>query len=699
MDIKTRAYSNIAADISADAAGAVFTAQADSADAVFVLEYTLSIPFGSYIMLPACAYDGNRFEAVERKYPVMFTESEFGLNPPVRMTQVPRLSKQPGGKLEVTTGDMAVPCVCVFDRQGSGFMLFTRQGVKGLNFGITLTESESSLVISISAPAKRALVYRWYDFKPSLRPNPAADGCLSVKAGEQIKIPASVFTFDCTSIEELYERFFAKRLELYSGSEPACLPFSAFTDMTEEQMNTFFYDKDREYYALSARDGRKESIFEQWQPGWCGGGMNTLALMLTGHELSIKRAINTLKYAAKYQSAAGFYYGIVFNGKVYHDCYGNFEGKYNFALVRKQGDMAYFMFKQLMWLKANSIGNSDDLSILEQSAVKCADALVKLFKRYGQVGQFVNAETGEIIVGGSANGAIVPSALCAAYDYTGNMEYLTAAAELARMLYEGFTSNGLTNGGPGEILQAPDSESAAALTESFVNVYEATGDESMLSAALGAARQLASWVVAYDYEFPPKSRFGILGIQTRGSVWANVQNKHSAPGLCTQSPLCLLKLYRYTGDEGILRLMREIARYQPQSASRPDKPITSIKGVKMRPGEMCERVNMSDWEGNQNVGDSIFGSSPWPQASTLLTGCEVPGIYINESAGVLCVSDHVFAEYKNGELTITNPTKYDARVTVFKDDAQSISRPLGWLPQKLYKTIEVKAGQSMRQPY
>ena len=81
--------------VASDASNTVFTALRDAASAAYWVSYRLHAPADStYIMIPACAYDGNRFEAVHRQYPPMFTEEEFGLDVPVRMTEAPRLSRE-----------------------------------------------------------------------------------------------------------------------------------------------------------------------------------------------------------------------------------------------------------------------------------------------------------------------------------------------------------------------------------------------------------------------------------------------------------------------------------------------------------------------------------------------------------------------------------------------------------------------------
>ena len=676
-----------------DANRTVFTALAPSDDAGYWVEFGMDAPVAdTYIMVPACAYNGNRFEAVERKYPPMFLESEFGLDAPVRMTQVPRLAKEGDSFMDVTTGDMTAPCVCVLNqRTKQAFMVFFNQGDHHLNHGVTLEQTGDRLCIRLRAPAKRRLVYRWYDGVPSLRENPAADAPLKVEAGTETTIPHRVFTFSCEDIPALYRAFFEKRSMLFGAKPHANLPFSAFWDYAEAQLNAEHFVEDQGLYTLNARDGRDQSHFGFWQVGWVGGGMSTLALICEGGGLSRRRAVRTLEFMARHQSEAGWYYGIVgADGKVYHDCFKYYEEKYNLLLIRKHADAVYFLYRQIAAMEKLGMAVP---TLLRESGRKAADALVQLWQTYGQLGQFVNAETGEIVVGGSTSGAMAPAALCAAALVTGEARYLAAAKEIGESFYRTATALGVTTGGPGEILQPPDSESAAALLESYTALYEADGDAKWLGYACDAAHQLASWVAAYDYEFPAASRFGKMGIRAAGSVWANVQNKHSAPGLCTVSPVALLKLYRATGDEQYLELMRQIARFMPQVASYPERPMQTVPGSMLKPGEICERVNMSDWEGNENVGDSIFGSSSWPEASLMLTWLDVPGVYVVPSRGVVCASDHVNAWLDGGVLHIQNPTGLPARVKVLIDDENSIRSNLGLWWQNAFQRIEIAAGQ------
>ena len=138
----------------------------------------------------------------------------------------------------------------------------------------------------------------------------------------------------------------------------------------------------------------------------------------------------------------------------------------------------------------------------------------------------------------------------------------------------------------------------------------------------------------YSYKFPKESMFGALEINTVGSVFANVQNKHSAPGICTASGDAIYKLYKYTKNKDYLELLRDIAFFMPQCISTEERPIYSWTNPprKLLSGWICERVNTSDWEGADKVG-AVFYSSCWCETSVLLSFSEL--IWNEEIAKVL----------------------------------------------------------------
>ncbi|MBE6726543.1 MAG: hypothetical protein E7576_15345 [Ruminococcaceae bacterium] len=218
-------------------------------------------------MIPGCAYNGNRFETVMRCYPPMYTEEEFGVDAPVRMTCPPALAPEGDSFMDVTTGDMALPCVCVLRKsEKRAFMLFFGQGAHGRNHGVTLEQTGDELMIRLRAPAKRRLVYHWYDGTPSLREQPEADPPLTVREGEETVISHRVFTFDCEDIPALFRAFFEKRSLLYKASAHASLPFSRFWELAEAEQNGKHFDEKEGYYALQPV-GSHPSWFAKWQAG------------------------------------------------------------------------------------------------------------------------------------------------------------------------------------------------------------------------------------------------------------------------------------------------------------------------------------------------------------------------------------------------------------------------------------------------
>lgn len=552
----------------------------------------------SYLFMPACAYDGNRFRRVKRSYPPMYTPEEAGADCPPLMTDVPALDPDGSGVIEVTAGDMATPCVGIYDRhKKAGFLLFTEQQVKGKNIGFAVENGR----ITVSFPADRKAAYR------SCAPwGQHPDAGIPLEKGERIETAVLVMTFAANSIPGFLDVFFSNRKRLLSGARVKNL----YSEELWEIMQKHFNEDNFSGRYVAETTG-------VWQPGWVGGGMSSYILMRYGNALSVKHAEMTLDFLTEHQGKSGFYVGIVKNGEERDDSFG-MPGMEKITMVRKSADALYFLFKHF------AIPGCVPKPAWVLSARKCADAFVRLYERYGKVGQFVHCETGDLVVGCSASGAMVPAALTAAFRYFGDGRYMTVAKALAEQFYTRYLCEGYTNGGPGEILGAPDSESAFAFLESAVTLYETTRDEKYLTYAKDAAALCASWVVSYPYRFPDDSEFGRLGINTVGAVFANVQNKHAAPGICTLSGDCLYKLWKYTDDERYLDLIRDIAAFIPQCVSREDRPIYSFDDPpkKLPEGYICERVNMSDWEGVHGVG-GVFCGSCWCETSLVLTYFEL----------------------------------------------------------------------------
>lgn len=553
----------------------------------------------AYLMMPACAYNGNRFKRVVRGYPPMYRPEECGENAQPLMTDVPALEPDGSGRIEVTSGDMATPCVGIYYRKKKeGFLLFTEQAVKGKNIGFTAAAG----CVTLSFPAHRSDLYRFCTAHAK-----SGDTGIPVKAGEAVSSEIRILTFSCDTIPEFFRVFFENRKLLLRNERTK----GGYTDELFALMETHFNTENwsGKYYAETNK---------MWQTGWVGGGMSSYVLLRDGNALSKKRAAATVDFMVSHQAPSGFYYGIAdTEGRNFDDSFGT-PGMEGVNMTRKSADALYYLYKHL------TIPGRTPNPAWEESAVRCADAFVRLFDTYGTFGQFVDVETGKMLFGASASAAIAPAALASAYRYTGDKRYLDTAEKGLRFYCETYLANGVTNGGPGEILSAPDSESAFGLLESCVVLYETTKKPEYLAWAEDTACLCSSWTVSYSYHFPENSEFGRLGINTVGAVFANVQNKHAAPGICTLSGDSLYKLWKYTQKDGYFELLADIASAIPQSVSTDSVPIYSWDETPQRliPGCICERVNMSDWEGFANVG-GVFNGSCWCETSLILSYTEL----------------------------------------------------------------------------
>ena len=608
----------------------------------------------NYVIMPAAVYAGNRFEILKYTYPPLFRKEDYKVDMPVTITDVPRLNKYDGkSRLDLNTGDLATPSIGIyFPKTKKGIWILTEQSTELGNSVLTLEENEkrTNAEFTISAPCVREKVYSMTSLSESHETG------VTWKQGDKATIRCKIFVYDhVNSPAGLNNHFLAIRKSFGTTTFVDQLPFSEAFKLMEDQQNRECWDEKNNFYSLGG-DGWND----KWQLGWVGGCMVTHPLSLIGKPLSKDRSFrNYNKIITQSQAQSGFYYSCS-NGIAWcSDCFYK-PLPDNLLLLRKNADALYYFYKYCLAQK--TIDPTWQMPVTWKEPLrKFADAFVFLWKHYGQFGQHIDIETGEIKIGGTNSAAMAIGGLALASQYENRPELLQVAKDAALYYYENYTRKGISCGGPGEILQNNDSESSFAMLESLVTLFEVTGDKKWLKLSEDAASLCATWVVSYDYQFPENSLFGELDMHTAGAVWANIQNKHGGPGICTASGDCLLKLYRATGNKLYIQMLNDVAHNIMQYISRKDRPIS-----KQHIGWINERVNLSDWEGKEQIG-GIFNGNTWAQVSAMLTVAEIPGIYVDLAKKEIYVFDHVQATLKGNQIKINNPTKFDARIKIFID--------------------------------
>jgi len=644
----------------------------------------------NYVLLPAAAYNGNRYEWRRLRYsPKLYEVQDIGIDKPIILTDVPKLNANGAvSRIQERSGDMATPSIGFSsDTTQKGMWLLTKQGNSLGDYGMDVAETRDrkSATFSITSPIVREqFVYKVCDAH-----YPSWDKPTNFKEGDSVTITFRLYAFDAPNTQSIFDKYASIRKDFAGDTSLAnALPYSECMQSLESKYNANNFVPKYGYYSIGPRD----NFLQDWQIGWTGGMITTYPLLFSGNEQTRQNVIKNFDWLyPNGLSPSGFYWDAGRNGNEWFG--GDIRKPHtkNWHLVRKSGDAVWYITKQFMLM--DKMGISVKPSWKEGNQ-RVLDAFVKLWNTYHQLGQFVNSLTGEIMVGGSSGGGIVPAGLALASKYYHNPNYLIVAKEIADYYYKNFTQKGISCGGPGDAVQNFDSESTLGLLESYVTLFELTGDKKWLTDAEEEAKQMATWVVSYNYHYADTSAYGRANIHTTGSVYANTQNKHTAPGFCTASGVGLLKLYRYTGNRFYLELLQDIAHNITQYLGHPKKPLGTLPA-----GWVSERVNMGDWEGPETIG-YVLPLSTWAETSLMLTTIEIPGIYIETDKGLVTAFDNIITKVvkeNNKEMTIsiTNPTPTDASIKIMSENSNERQKLMG--ENALYgcRIIKVKAGETM----
>jgi hypothetical protein len=670
----------------------------------------------NYVMIPAIVYNGNRFRALPGGYmPAYPVDMYYNRNSPLALSDNPRLALTPGepSKIDLSTSSASTPAMTFFSPSSHlGFVVLTDQQTRLGNSGIIVEESpdRSKASFAITAPAVRRNIPGFGGFIKS------DDSAPTWHEGDEVTIRFAIDVFPVNDIPSFLLRCMDLRKSFTGENHPRNItPMSAILDFTRFQTDHCRWDDAYGCY-VPETPWNGFGYKRVFQIGWVGGMMNTFPMICLNDSMHLARTGKTFDFVTNsMQGKSGYFYGIygsdTVQAELKREIPKEIDAQYpnaKPAMVRKNGDVLLWLMKQFMVLKEQ--GNQSFIQPRwERAAQRLAQAFVNTWNKEGELGQYVDPADGQIVIFNSTAAAIVPAGLAIASEYFHQPEFLKAAIDIANFYYKrDIVSLGLTAGFSGDISQDPDGDSAYGLLESFMALYWATHDPSWLAKAEVGASLGATWTLSYDFVFPPNSDLAMLQVHAAGAVWASAQNKHAAPGICTASGDYLFKLYRATGKRTYAELLRDIQHAHTEMVETPGRPTISVgSGDPWSTEERVnsygcsmERLQVTDSEGKLGTGRLARNTSNgWTELNGMLMALEIPGVYLQLDRDEMYVFDHMevktLKRSKDGvKLEIKNPTRFDARVSVFAETSADAKKPLDYPAFLKWQKVSIRAGET-----
>ncbi|MEW5735988.1 MAG: hypothetical protein AB1921_14120 [Thermodesulfobacteriota bacterium] len=656
----------------------------------------------NFICAPGASYNAGRFERHNTIYPPFLPKNKWKRDIPIITSGIPGFNiDEPKSRMDLLVSEITSPMIGFWlKKTGKGFWLKTSQQSDIGHNGFCLREDlrQRKLSVDLVTPAVRENVS--FHGASAL---PSWDMGRDLQTGDEVNLEIIVHVFDCMSFDDFYACF--KEIQAREKTGPALspktFPLSGSWDLLEKAYNEKKWSEKFSYYHAGFLPPFIPA--DAWSAGWTGGLALSYALLNRGSQLSKDRALRNLSFffSDGGQSDTGIFYATSDGTRWGGDNYfvSRHIGSRDWIHVRRIGDYLLFALKHFKLLEARGQKAliRDDWRDRTQ---KCADAVCRVWEANRHFGQHIDPNTLNIRIGNSDAGGIIPAALAECYSYFGPKRYLAVAEEALSFYYEDYKKKGFTAGGPLETLCAPDCESAINLLESLVALFEHTRKKDWLAKAHGYADYLRTWFYTYDVAFPPRSAYGRMGVRTTGSILASSQNRCAVPNLCTLSGDVFWRLYRYTRDESLMRVIQECVHNAQQYVSRKDNPIRTLRGEILPDGTMHECIQTGDWAGPMGEIPYEYPTS-WTEVAHMLSICELPGIYLVLDTEKLFVLDHLEAQVisNNGEaleLGISNKTNHDAKTTLFIErETQRTTTPpidLGNNSMELF----IPAGETIR---
>jgi hypothetical protein len=562
----------------------------------------------SYVIAPGAMYDGNRMLVSRQTYCPEAPAEGVNANGPLLQVDIPRLTLDTNYRTEFAANAFTMPVVGIFDpMQKTGFLVgievYGVWGVTGVNLIAIPGEPMS---VEICLPVRRKRRYRFCDWIDT------DEVGMNLVPGQMVSGRVKIIRVGASSIPEFVTRV-AEYGHEHRGKEPRrpSLSFSKSAALIEEKFNAYNWDEKNGFYRSGINPNARYAV----QTGWVSGGVTIVSMIGSENPVSRQRALRMLDvFCRDALSPSGYFHG-GHDGEKWFSVGFRRPNCRTFSLVRRPLECTRDVLKCLSHLQSQG---EKIQSYWEAAARSNLDAVCRTFERFGHLGYNIDLITGDVQWGDSTCGAFGIEPLVRGAAWFREARYLEVAEKLAGYYCQHFLARGITCGGVGDALTAADSESNYALLAGLVHLHAASKNPQHLAWAREAADLFCTWVLSYDAILPEGTPLARLGIQARGAVFANTQNQHGAPGICTASGEALLALYEVTGEERYLRVLEDITQCIPQMIVQ--KGQEEIWG-EIPPGSISERLmTMDGLEPNGHTSQM----STWPETSMLLAVRELP---------------------------------------------------------------------------
>ncbi|MCX6998204.1 MAG: hypothetical protein NTV49_14245 [Kiritimatiellaeota bacterium] len=636
-----------------------------------------------YGCMPGAVYRGNRF----RSYPDVgwyghYAHADLGPEADQIIANIPRLSVAKGGPSGIRSmlsRSLATPAIGLWNPQlKEALWLMSDQGAACGDSLIEITENaeHTDAWIRFASPGVRPT---------SLYTGGHVDRGHDFCAGETIALKLMAFSFACEDLACFFAQLFAiRKLEMPDRAELPGLTFSRALALQRPVIDGRWSEQNRIF-----RDELEEQDPWYFQTGHCGGMMKDYPIYALDSARSGDRVKQALESYNQGWAPSGLMHGRMNPaGQWLGDCeirdgFAFPEYEQHMTMSRRQGDALLYLIKTARLIRRREPAWKPP-EAFHANLKRLADVLCGAFNKFGQLGQYLDHRTGDVVLGGSTSAAGVPPGLVAAWREFGDRSYLDTAQALAHQLYHDYALRGDFNGTPADIMQSPDSEGAVLLLVSMMDLHVATNHRDYLQKARHVAWQLASWIKSYDYDFKrafPGCTFATMNLKTVGALWASAQNLCGTPGLCVSSGLPLLELYRFDGDLRYLELLRDITHCVFRAVGRPELR-RQFPGTKpMNDGWIAERLNTTDMFNLTGFGEFWNASTPWCMTTLMLICLEIPSLYVAADRPFVYPFDTVqvgAVQRRDGglDVALSNPTDFPATYTVLMDKSRDGVKPL-----------------------